>query len=230
MLLVDELGEDVDNSGFEAFEVTGDRYVPDGLPVLVTPVAGVWGFLRYVRLVQFAGCCMIDEDNPDVPGADVQTAHNDADAVGNPLAGEREWLLLKCSRPFMSSGHTWGVNGEEQELHAPMLLDNVTMSTCTKFWWNYYLITEDFEFTGDDCAVWDDNLTMQAGTDGLIDLSQAPGGFMSCGTRYISCCEPAFSYEGTVYGICLRPYLWYGGGVNCDVDWTVDYRKWHVRL
>jgi len=186
------------------------------------------------RIIEFSGCCLIDEDDPDPTPRDkyagVQVAHNDSDGSGNPLAGEREWLLLKCSRPFVSSTHTWGVDGDEQELHAPMLLGNVTMSTCTKFWWEYYLITEDFDVAGDGCAIWDDPLAMVAGTDGIIDLSLAPGGFMSCDTRHVSCCEPGFNYERTVYGICLRPYRWYLGDESCDVDWSVDYRKWLIRL
>jgi len=99
------------------------------------------GRRRHAReLVRFDGICMIDEANPGTKHPDIDNAHNDADAVGDPLPGERKWLLLKCTHPFLSSTN----DDPGQELHAPMLLTNVTMSTCTRFWWEYYLITEPF--------------------------------------------------------------------------------------
>ena len=50
---------------------------------------------------------------------------------------------------------------------------------------------------------------MEWGTDGLIDSNFGLSALLSSVDRHLSCCYPGFGYERTVYGICLRPYLWY---------------------
>ena len=189
-----------------------------------------WGVVRLglsppFDIIGFAGVCKVDEANPDTqyPGSDI--AYNQADQYGNPKPGEREWLLVKCERPIKSRTD----NDPGQEAHFPMQL-SVTMGGASKYWWEYYLITEDFEIEGDDCATWNTKPTMEWGTDGLIDSNFGLSATLSSAGRHLSCCYPGFGYERTVYGICLRPYLWYLGSTSSNSTHEVDYRKWLVRL
>ena len=96
--------------------------------------------------------------------------------------------------------------------------------------WLSILITQGFEVSGDDCATWNTKPTMESGTDGLIDSDFALSATLSSAERHWFCCYPGSGYERTVYGICLRPYLWYLGGTSSNSTHEIDYRKWLVRL
>ena len=103
---------------------------------------------RYVptELVRFVGCCKVDELNPDTKYPGIATAFNEYVVGGGPTPGEREWLLVKCGRPFESSTD----DDPGQEPHFPMHLYNVTMAGASTLWWEYYLILDDFNVTEGD--------------------------------------------------------------------------------
>ena len=185
--------------------------------VFAEPIAG---------FIPFSGVCKIDEANPDTASPGSNSAYNQADSWGEPRVGEREWLLVKCARPFQSSTET----DPGQEAHFPMELTTVVHDGC-KYWWYYDLITQDFEVSGDDCATWNTKPTMAFGTDGIIGWYDGSDGVKLWPMyRHLSCCHPGFTNERTTYGICLRPYLWYLGDEFSYSIHEIDYRKWLVRL
>ena len=80
------------------------------------------------------------------------------------------------------------------------------------------------------CATWNTKPAMVWGTDGLIDSNLGLSVILSSVDRHLSCCYPGFGYARTVYGICLRPYLWYLGGTSSTSTHEIEHRKWLVRL
>ncbi|KPJ57083.1 MAG: hypothetical protein AMS16_01570 [Planctomycetes bacterium DG_58] len=68
------------------------------------------------------------------------------------------------------------------------------------------------------------------GTDGIIVSTFGLNTTLDTSDRRLSCCYPGFGYARTVYGICLRPYLWYLGSISSSSIHEIDYRKWLVRL
>ena len=62
-----------------------------------------------------------------IDNAKPERDENQGDNFGNPV--DREWLLVKCERPFESTTDV----DPGQEAHLPMTLD-VTMAGASKYW------------------------------------------------------------------------------------------------
>jgi hypothetical protein len=180
------------------------------------------------RVLKFTGICMVDEfsDNQNTKYPGVNVANNQGTALGVPY--DRQWLLLKADQPFTPS--------DSQICCFPMDL-TANMDTAYRYWWEYYLITENFwtEDVGSHaCATWNTKPAMYFGRDGMVDWGVGGGGgqVLTPGTlRELTVTTKVWGNHFKSYGICLRPhdqFAWYLNGTGLTSTHTVDFARWFI--
>jgi len=115
------------------------------------------------EVVKFAGVCKIDEENPDTAYANVAVIQNDFTngpaylGIAYPDTGKREWVLIKFQQPVVTESYKTKINFEAS--HAVQWkIDNNSWTDYPAEVGMHFgvdLVTQDFEFEGDECATWD---------------------------------------------------------------------------
>lgn len=134
-LLSDISGAGIIGSEFEANEISGDLYVPDGTLITVVPCKGYWGFLRRWGVIPIDGVCMVAEDD--------DTNHNtELDMVNIQTAGHEQRLLLHTARSFTNP--TGVVVGVGNTLNFNISFEQLGGMVRTGAIW-IYLIPDEFD-------------------------------------------------------------------------------------
>ena len=184
------------------------------------PPRGAFSFRQ--QLVTFDGCCIIRADNGDTAYANETSIANIGSAMAPgplvPTAAYEQRLLLHFANAqwLTTAGALLRV-----ALTQAVEWDAASATSPVEggFEWGFDIISEDFDFEGDDCATWNTKPTIgSAWGYGLVDVDCELAGTpavltwdeITHGMGYDD--EPA--YEGAAFGICVYVRTWYFGATS----------------
>ena len=119
-------------------------------PWILFPEAGA-------HIINYAGCCMLDQANPDTANADTVAMTNSANGPGAAIPvsnGPEQRLAVKFEFPFITApdGQTRLFIGTDNDIHWEFTTD--PSIGVFLFGWRIFFITVNFEYTGAGCATW----------------------------------------------------------------------------